>query len=200
VTVAAALLQVNGYQLEFGNRSELPPARAAERCFQQLFVERCASTTDPRGFNELRGSTSLRCFRFELVFPAADRGRALTKIMGALRVILKTMSDVAENQAVLDDLVRRIAERFSPDRIILFGSRARGDGGPDSDVDLLVLFAEVADPNKRAAELYASLGDFLSAMDIVVSTSSRFERYRNVVNTVYWPASREGKVLYERAA
>src|SRR5436305_164018 len=113
---------------------------------------------------------------------------------------MNTMGDVAENPAALDDLVRRIAERFSPEKIILFGSRARGDAGPDSDIDLLVLFADVADPNKRAAELYASLLDFPSPMDIVVSTSSRFERYRNVVNTVYWPASREGRILYERSA
>jgi predicted nucleotidyltransferase len=73
------------------------------------------------------------------------------------------------------------------------------DAGPDSDIDLLVLFREVANPNERAAELYASLADFPRPMDILVSTSSRFERYRNAVNTVYWPASREGKVLYERA-
>jgi uncharacterized protein len=110
------------------------------------------------------------------------------------------MSGIAESPATLDDLARQIAERFSPEKIILFGSRARGDAGPDSDIDLLVLFADVADPNKRAAELYASLPDFPGPMDIVVSTSSRFERYRNVVNTVYWPASREGRILYERAA
>jgi predicted nucleotidyltransferase len=118
----------------------------------------------------------------------------------ALRVIMNTMSEVAENATVLDGLVRRIAERFAPDKIILFGSRARGDAAAGSDIDLLVLFSEVADPNQRAAELYASLVDFPHPMDIVVSTSSRFERYRNVVNTVYWPASREGKTLYERAA
>ena len=116
------------------------------------------------------------------------------------RVKIDTMSEVAEGRSVLDDMVRRIAEQFSPDQIILFGSRARGDAGPDSDIDLLVLFPEVANPNKRAAELYASLVDFPRPVDIVVSTSSRFERYRNVVNTVYWPASREGRVLYERAA
>ena len=110
------------------------------------------------------------------------------------------ISELAESQPVPDDVVRRIAEQFCPDQIILFGSRARGDAGLDSDIDLLVLFPEVANPNKRAAELYASLADFPRPMDIVVSTSARFERYRNVVNTVYWPASREGKVLYERAA
>lgn len=110
------------------------------------------------------------------------------------------MSEVAESPAVLEELVPRIAERFSPDKIILFGSRARGDADLDSDIDLLLLFSEVADPNKRAAEVYASLAGFTRPLDIVVSTTSRFERYRNVVNTVYWPASREGRVLYERSA
>ena len=114
--------------------------------------------------------------------------------------MMNIMSEAAEGQALLDDLVRRIAERFSPDKIILFGSRARGDAERDSDTDLLVLFSEVADPNKRAAEIYASLAGSSRPMDIFVSTTSRFERYRNVMNTVYWPASREGKVLYERAA
>ena len=110
------------------------------------------------------------------------------------------LSRVPESQSGLDELVRRIAERFSPDRIILFGSRARGDAAPDSDIDLMVLFSEVENPNQRSAELHAALVDFTYPTDIIVSTTSRFERYRNVVNTVYWPASREGKVLYERAA
>jgi uncharacterized protein len=110
------------------------------------------------------------------------------------------MSVVAQSANVPDGLIERIAERFSPDKIILFGSCARGDAGPESDIDLLVLFRELADPHKRAAELYVSLVDFPGATDIVVSTTSRFERYRDVVNTVYWPASREGKVLYERTA
>ena len=109
---------------------------------------------------------------------------------------MNTMSELAESPAVLVDLVRRIAKRSPRTRSSFFGSRARGDVGLDSDIDLLVLFSEVADPNKLAAELYASLAGFPRPMDIVVSTTSRFERYRNVVNTVYWPASREGKVLY----
>jgi len=111
------------------------------------------------------------------------------------------MSSVAAMQPAIEAMVQRIAERFSPDRIILFGSHARGDAGQDSDVDLLVLFPEVEDPRARAAELYAALiGCSPLPKDIVVSTTARFERYRNVVNTVYWPAAREGKVLYERAA
>lgn len=111
------------------------------------------------------------------------------------------MSSEAGTQSAIDEMVRRIAERFSPDRIILFGSYARGDAREDSDVDLLVLFPEVDDPHALAAEIYAALiGCSALPKDIVVSTTARFERYRNVVNTVYWPAAREGRILYERAA
>ncbi len=123
-----------------------------------------------------------------------------SNLPGAVRVIIVAVSLAVDSAIVPDALIRRIAERFSPDKIILFGSSARGDGGPESDIDLLVLFPEVIDPHKRAAELHASLVDFPHPTDIVVSTTFRFERYRNVVNTVYWPASREGKILYERTA
>ena len=99
----------------------------------------------------------------------------------------------------IDEMVRRITEHFAPDRIILFGSQARGDAREDSDVDLLVLFQEVENPRQRAAEMYAALAGCGMPKDIVVSTTGRFERYRNVANTVYWPAAREGRVLYERA-
>ena len=103
-------------------------------------------------------------------------------------------------QAAIDEIVDRIAARFSPERIVLFGSHARGDAREDSDLDLMVLFREVDDPRERAAELYGSLIDCDLPTDIVVSTTARFERYKNVVNTVYWPAAREGRVVYERAA
>jgi predicted nucleotidyltransferase len=100
----------------------------------------------------------------------------------------------------IQEMVRTISERFAPDKIILFGSHARGEGKDDSDVDLLVLFSELDNPRRRANELYVALAGSALSKDIVVSTTERFERYRNVVNTVYWPAAREGKVLYERPA
>jgi uncharacterized protein len=100
----------------------------------------------------------------------------------------------------LEEIVRRITGRFSPEKIILFGSRACGDARDDSDIDLLVLFEEVEDDRARAVELYTELiGATKSAKDVLVSTTARFERYRNVVNTVYWPASREGRIIYDAA-
>ena len=111
------------------------------------------------------------------------------------------MSVAADPQFCIDEMVRRIREQFSPDRIILFGSHARGDARQDSYIDLLVLFPDVENPRARAAELYAALvGCSVLPKDIIVSTTTRFERYRNVVNTVYWSSAHEGKLLYERAA
>jgi predicted nucleotidyltransferase len=57
----------------------------------------------------------------------------------------------------IDEIVDRIAARFSPERIILFGSHVRGDARECSDLDLMVLFRDVDDPRERAAELYATL-------------------------------------------
>lgn len=103
-------------------------------------------------------------------------------------------------EAAIAQMVGTISQRFSPERIILFGSQARGTAKTDSDVDLLVLFAELDNPRRTSADLYQSLAKIVSPKDIVVSTVAQFERYKNVVNTIYWPAAREGKVLYERAA
>ncbi len=103
-------------------------------------------------------------------------------------------------KAEIDEIVDLIARRFSPEKIILFGSRARGDDRPDSDVDLLVLFEEVENPRARAVEMYAATANCGSATDILVSTTGPFERFKDIVNTIYWPAAREGKVLYERSA
>lgn len=94
-----------------------------------------------------------------------------------------------------------IVRQFSPERIVLLGSRARGDAREDSDVDLLVLFVQVDDPRALASRIYGALaGQCGLPKDIVVSTTARFDRYRDVVNTIHWCSSREGKVLYERAA
>ncbi len=103
-------------------------------------------------------------------------------------------------QAAIADMVNRITARFSPEKIILFGSHARGDARRGSDVDLLVLFDDIDNPRERAAEIYVALIGCGVPQDIVVSTAARFERYKNVVNTVYWPAAREGRILYERPA
>jgi predicted nucleotidyltransferase len=93
-------------------------------------------------------------------------------------------------------MVRRIVKRFHPRRIILFGSRARGEAGPWSDVDLLVVLPEIADKRQSMAEILQALGDLPVAMDVIVSTPEELERQGHVKGDVLRAPLWEGKVLY----
>jgi predicted nucleotidyltransferase len=94
-------------------------------------------------------------------------------------------------------MVSRIVEGFDPQRIILLGSQARGDAGPDSDIDLLVVME--TDSRRRAAvRIRMALDDIVIPKDIVVVTPIEFERRKDIVGTLEYPAVREGRVLYER--
>ena len=66
--------------------------------------------------------------------------------------------------------------------------------------DFRQLFTELDNPRERAVEIYRAVEDCGFPTDILVSTVARFDCYRNIPNTVYWPASREGLILYERNA
>ena len=98
----------------------------------------------------------------------------------------------------IDKMVRRIAVRFDPDQIILFGSRARGTARPDSDVDLLVVMPVTGSKREKQIEIRCALHDIRVAKDIIVATPDEVERRRNIVGTIIRPALREGKVLYAR--
>jgi len=94
---------------------------------------------------------------------------------------------------------RRIVERFHPERVILFGSHARVNAGPDSDVDILVVMEVDGSVRARAAEVAGALHDFGVPEDIVVVRPEDFERRGGLIGTIAWPAAREGQVLHARA-
>jgi uncharacterized protein len=98
----------------------------------------------------------------------------------------------------IDEMVRRIVERFDPEQIILFGSHARGTARSDSDVDLLVVMSVAGSKREKQIELRCALHDISVAKDIVVATPEEVERRRNIVGTISRIALREGKVLYDR--
>lgn len=98
----------------------------------------------------------------------------------------------------LDEIVRRIVERFDPERIILFGSHARGAAGLDSDVDLLVVMPVEGSRREKAVEIGVALHDIRVPKDIFVTTPEDFEWRKEIVGTIERPAAREGKVLYGR--
>lgn len=92
----------------------------------------------------------------------------------------------------------RIIESFQPEKIILFGSQARGDACAHSDIDLLVIFQEIGSHQQQAVAIRRILSDFPIANDIVVTTTQEVNEYGHLVGTVLRPALKEGKILYER--
>ena len=97
-------------------------------------------------------------------------------------------------------MVWRIVELCAPERVILFGSYARGRVDPDSDVDLLVVMRGPGTKRQQAARIHAALAGVGIPKDVVVVTPEELERFRDVVGTIIYPAVREGRGLYERAA
>jgi len=106
------------------------------------------------------------------------------------------------DKEILRIATERLAKQFQPQRIILFGSQARGTADPRSDVDLLIICAVPAERGARRSIMLAmdkALGGMGFAKDIVVLTPEEFERDRHIPGTIARPAWREGKVLYEAA-
>lgn len=102
---------------------------------------------------------------------------------------------VAEMLPVMTD---RIVRRFAPLKVVLFGSQARGDARPESDVDLLVVFAELPDKRQAVDDIHQELCDLHISTDIIVASVEEVRRRGDLVGTVLRPALREGRVLYEK--
>ena len=106
----------------------------------------------------------------------------------------------AEYESALQQASERIAKRFDPDKIILFGSAARGQEGPDSDADLLVVMPVNGSKRQQAVQIDLALEGIPIPIDLIVVTPEEVEKYRETIGTIIHEAVREGKVLYERAA
>ena len=102
------------------------------------------------------------------------------------------------NNELIATMTERIVRDFHPVQIILFGSHARGEAHPQSDVDLLVVFSELTDKRKTAVDIRRALADLPMAKDILVTTPEELARQRNQVGTILRIAQREGEILYER--
>jgi predicted nucleotidyltransferase len=101
-------------------------------------------------------------------------------------------------QRDIREMVKRIVAKFHPERVILFGSYARGEAGPDSDVDLLVVMPVLGSRRDAVVEIRVALHDIRVPKDIVVTTPEDFAWRKETVGTIEWPAAREGKLLYAR--
>jgi len=98
----------------------------------------------------------------------------------------------------LKEAVKRIIESFNPEKIILFGSYAYGTPSSDSDIDLMVIMETKEMPHKRAVPIRRILKDIGIPKDIIVKTPGEFERFKDIVGTISYPAAHRGRLLYER--
>ncbi len=109
---------------------------------------------------------------------------------------MKTGKATARKQ--IREMVKRIVRQFRPEKIILFGSQARGQAGPDSDVDLLIVMDVKGSKRHKAVEIGVELGDIPISKDIIVTTPEEFAWRKDIVGTIERPAYKEGEVLYAR--
>ncbi len=100
-------------------------------------------------------------------------------------------------EAALAEVVRRLVEAYKPERIYLFGSKARGDAGPDSDYDLMIIVPDDALPERRRSRLaYEVLWGTGTAADVLVWTVGQFESRLHLRASLPATVIREGKLLY----
>ena len=106
-------------------------------------------------------------------------------------------SELLLQDAVLAEVVRRLVEAYNPERIYLFGSKARGDEGPDSDYDLLLVVSDDAPPERRRSRLaYETLRGTGAAVDVLVCTHSYFEPRCSLKASLPGTVLREGRLLH----
>ncbi len=103
----------------------------------------------------------------------------------------------ASEDAAIEELVQRLVEALGPERIYLFGSRGRGEGGPESDYDLMVVVPGSDLPGYRRDQLaYGALRGVQVAKDVLVWTSDEFDFRRHLVASLPATILREGQLIY----
>ena len=100
-------------------------------------------------------------------------------------------------QAIFKEAANSLAARYHPERIVLFGSQARGTADRRSDIDLLVIGPVKKNRLKMMVEMSRALAGIKYAFDILLLTSREYARDKEIPGTLARYASKEGKVLYE---
>jgi predicted nucleotidyltransferase len=109
------------------------------------------------------------------------------------------MENNSENTK-LDKFISLIVSTVSPEKIILFGSRARGDYNQDSDYDILVIMKHIEKKRNLLYSLYEVLlpAALPHSVDILATTSDRYDELKTAVGYIYKTIAAEGKVIYEQ--
>jgi predicted nucleotidyltransferase len=110
---------------------------------------------------------------------------------------LSTLSTTDQDDQALRAIVRRLVEAYRPERVYLFGSHARGEAGPDSDYDLLVVVPDDALPERRRSRLaYEVLWGTGRAADVLVWTREAFDSRVHLRASLPSTVLSEGRMLY----
>ncbi|HXJ97158.1 MAG TPA: nucleotidyltransferase domain-containing protein [Terriglobia bacterium] len=119
-------------------------------------------------------------------------------ITGSIAAGAALNSSRSLDRDLIAEIVRRIVGRADPDKIIIFGSRARGDARPDSDVDVLVIKESDEPGYRRDAALYRALAGLNAPVDVLIYTPEEIREWSAVPQAFATTALREGQVVYER--
>jgi len=103
------------------------------------------------------------------------------------------------DERLTGEIVRRVLSVAAADRIIMFGSAATGEMTADSDIDLLVVEPSVSNARTDSVRIGDALRGLGFPFDVIVMGRDRFEETKHVIGGIAYPASRQGKVLYEAA-
>jgi predicted nucleotidyltransferase len=100
-------------------------------------------------------------------------------------------------QEQINEISRRIVKSFKPRKIILFGSYANGTPTQESDLDLLIIKDSNFPSRLQNRKVRKILSDLKVPVDVIVKTSEEFQRYKDIIGTIIYPANKFGKVIYE---
>ena len=106
-------------------------------------------------------------------------------------------TEVLKSDPVLGEIVARLTDAYRPERVYLFGSTARGEAGPNSDDDLLLVVPDDTSPDRRRSRLaYQVLWGLKRGADVLVWRRTSFERRLQVNASLPAAILREGKLIY----
>ena len=100
------------------------------------------------------------------------------------------------SEATQREIVARVVRAANPSKIFLFGSAASGEMGPDSDIDLLIITLDAENPRAQSVQIRRQLRGVPFPFDILVRSQEQFDRFKDVVGSIFYTAIKHGQVLY----
>lgn len=98
--------------------------------------------------------------------------------------------------ATLEKILKKILEIITPEKVILFGSRAKGSNEKDSDYDILIVKSGIENKREISRKIYRNLLGTNASVDIIIELPEIIEKYKNSVGYIYKNILQEGKIIY----